>query len=396
MLRELRCAVEQVRRLVGALEPERFAGPDARAVAELFGELERLAGGGKALAARQVVATNAWRGVGAHRDAAAWLSSATGTTVGAARATLNASTKLTELPATEAAVRAGELSGVQMEAVAGAASIVPEVEAQLLESARHDGVRGLRIACDRVKAAASNDAAQRYERACEARAVRHWVDAEGAGRIDVRGPLDVTSKMMAALRPYERELFKAARRSGVRERPEALAFDALSRALAAPAGSRAKVQTEHVVRVDHAALVRGSVEPGEVCEIAGVGPIPVHVASRLLDDSFVKAVLVDGVDVLAVSHIGRSIPAHLRTALEELYQQCVIGGCEVREHLENDHNLPVEFHGPTALWNLGRLCGHHHEHKHRHNLRLVGEGTRQRFVPADDPEYLKNLRSLLC
>jgi hypothetical protein len=202
--------------------------------------------------------------------------------------------------------------------------------------------------------------------------------------------------MMAALRPFERELFKAARRSGCRERPDALAFDALSRALAAPAGSRAKVQTEHVVRVDHAALVRGSVEPGEICEIAGVGPIPVHVASRLLDDSFIKAVLVDGVDVLAVSHPGRSIPAHLRTALAELYQQCVIEGCEVSEHLENDHNLPVEFHGPTALWNLGRMCGHHHEHKHRHNLRLVGEGTRQRFVPADDPEFLRWLREQLC
>src|SRR4051812_1596373 len=272
MLRELRCAVEQVRRLVGSLEPERFAGPDARALAELFGELERLAVGGKALAARQVVATGSWRGVGAHRDAAAWLSSATGTTVGAARATLDASTKLAELPATEAALRAGELSAAQVEAVAAAAAVAPDAEAELLESARHDGVRGLRVACDRVKAAASSDAAQRYERACEVREVRHWVDAEGAGRIDVRGPVDATSKMMAALRPFERELFKAARRSGVRVRPEAVAFDALSRALAAPAGSRAKVQTEHVVRVDHAALVRGSVEPGEVCEIAGVGP----------------------------------------------------------------------------------------------------------------------------
>src|SRR4051794_36076331 len=111
MLTELRCAVEQVRRLVGALEPERFAGPDARAVAELFGELERLAGGGKSLVARQVVATGAWRGVGAHRDAAAWLSSATGTTVGAARATLDASTKLAELPATEARVARRRIVG---------------------------------------------------------------------------------------------------------------------------------------------------------------------------------------------------------------------------------------------------------------------------------------------
>ena len=34
--------------------------------------------------------------------------------------------------------------------------------------------------------------------------------------------------------------------------------------------------------------------------------------------------------------------------------------------------------------------------KHRHNLRLVGEGTRQRFVEPNDPEYLKNLKDRVC
>ena len=126
-----------------------------------------------------------------------------------------------------------------------------------------------------------------------------------------------------------------------------------------------------------------------------MGPIPVHVASRLLDDAFVKAILVDGTDVLAVSHPGRTIPARLRTAIEEMYPECVREGCHTTEHLEVDHNLPVERGGPTAKWNIGRLCPHDHDYKHRHDLRLVGEGTRQRFVPANDPEYLQQLRARL-
>ena len=135
------------------------------------------------------------------------------------------------------------------------------------------------------------------------------------------------------------------------------------------------------MRVDYTALVRGRTVPGEVCEIVGGGPIPVSVAQRLMDDSFLKLLLVDGTDVRAVSHPGRYIPARLRTAVEELHRECDIEGCNVTRNLEIDHNLPVEEQGPTALWNLGRLCCHHHDHKHRHNLRLVGEPGRMHFVP---------------
>jgi hypothetical protein len=393
MLRTLQCAVATVRRLVDELEPDRFDGATARAVAEAYGELERLGAAGKALAARQVVATGAWRQAGPHRDAAAWLADATGSTVGAARATLDASARLAELPATEAAWRSGELSSVQVDAIAGAASVDPGAEVALLDSARHDGVRGLRVECERVKAAACTDESARDERVRAARSLRHWVDAEGAGRIGVCGPPDAVARVLAWLAPRERRLFDEARKSGRRERADAIAFDALVAATTEPTGG---VDTTLVVRVDRSALERGSTEPGELCEIPGMGPIPVHVASRLLDDAFVKAILVDGTDVLAVSHPGRTIPARLRTAIEDMYQQCVLEGCDATEFLEIDHNEPREKGGPTAKWNLGRLCPCHHDYKHRHDLRLVGEGTRRRFVTPDDPDYLKNLKERLC
>jgi 5-methylcytosine-specific restriction endonuclease McrA len=123
-----------------------------------------------------------------------------------------------------------------------------------------------------------------------------------------------------------------------------------------------------------------------VCEIVGGGPIPVAVAQQLLDDAFLKAVVVNGTDVLAVSHLGRTIPARLRTAVEEQYLECCIAGCHVTRNLEIDHNQPIEEHGPTALWNLNRLCSHHHHYKHRHRLRLEGVGTRKHFVRAGPAE----------
>ena len=135
-----------------------------------------------------------------------------------------------------------------------------------------------------------------------------------------------------------------------------------------------------VIRIDHAALVRGFTERGELCEVAGIGPIPVHEASRLLDDAFLKAVVVKGTDVTAVSHLGRVIPAHLRTAVEELYQECCVEGCHEQRHLEIDHNIPIEAAGRTELANLSRACTFHHRYKHQHNLRFEGEGTHKHFV----------------
>ena len=114
------------------------------------------------------------------------------------------------------------------------------------------------------------------------------------------------------------------------------------------------------VRVDHAALVRGHAEEGEVCDIAGIGPIPVATARALANDGVLKVVVTKGVDVVAVAHGGRTIPAHVRTALEARDPRCVIPGCDVGDRLEIDHLLAFAEGGPTTLENLARLCHRHH------------------------------------
>ena len=144
-----------------------------------------------------------------------------------------------------------------------------------------------------------------------------------------------------------------------------------------------RVPATVVVRVDKAAFERGDTVDGEVCEIPGVGPIPVSVAQELSADAFLKALITDGTDVHAVSHPGRTRPARLVTALEELQPECVIAGCHVDRHLEIDHNVPVALGGRTELANLNRLCHHHHGLKTQRDLRVVGEGSQKRLVPAD-------------
>jgi hypothetical protein len=159
------------------------------------------------------------------------------------------------------------------------------------------------------------------------------------------------------------EIVAEARRAGRREPLQAYAADALvdlareASVPASPSGPRAMV---HVV-VDHAALTRGRVARGERCEIPGIGPIPVASARSLTSDAVMKAIVTDGTDVKTVAHVGRTIPARMRTALEARDPTCVVPGCGSRRHLEIDHyRVAFADDGPTSLDNLARLCRWHH------------------------------------
>jgi hypothetical protein len=381
----LRESIESLRSVVADLDPGTLDGEQAKELVERAAELERLAGALKTFAAGRLAETGAWANDGPFRDAGAWMAHVAGTTIGRAKATIETARRLQSLPATAAALRSGALSEVQVDAIAVAATADPRAEGSLLRSAEAEGVRGLKRACGRVEAAASTDQAERYERAHAERRLRHRAISDVEGLLEMRGPIDLTAAVMAALEPIERQRFEAAPETGAREPAEARAFDAMVQmadesAMVAGESSGRRAPATIVVRVDHSAFTRGRTEPGEVCEIAGVGPIPVVAAEKLADDAILKALITDGTDVRSVSHLGRTIPARLRTALEELQPECVIVSCHVDRHLEIDHNTPVSEGGVTALWNLNRVCHHHHDLKHARDLRIVGEGTTKTLV----------------
>ena len=123
---------------------------------------------------------------------------------------------------------------------------------------------------------------------------------------------------------------------------------------------------ELVVHVSRDSLLRGSVAAGEICAVEGVGDVPVEVARRLLDDAFLKGVLVDGIEVQRVRHFGRRIPAAVRTALHANgvlgagAVECSVPGCDRRAGLEWHHVDPHARGGPTEIANLSPRCRYHH------------------------------------
>ena len=137
-----------------------------------------------------------------------------------------------------------------------------------------------------------------------------------------------------------------------------------------------------MVRVDLDALLRGTTLPGETCEIDNFGPIPVAMARTMANDSFLRFVFYEAGDIRAVSHFGRTINRHLRTALAHRDRRCVVPGCSVSYGLEIDHIQGFAQGGPTELGNLALLCHHHHY------LKTYEGWTLERTGPSDvDPQW---------
>src|SRR6266699_5843604 len=83
------------------------------------------------------------------------------------------------MPETDAAFRAGELSGTQAAEIAGAAGADPGAERELLEAAAETSVKGLRDRCRQVRAGAEADDRAWARRLHEGRRAHDWDDPEG-------------------------------------------------------------------------------------------------------------------------------------------------------------------------------------------------------------------------
>jgi hypothetical protein len=107
----------------------------------------------------------------------------------------------------------------------------------------------------------------------------------------------------------------------------------------------------------------------------------------LADDAILSVLLTDGIDVTAVAHRGRTIPASLRRALTERDRTCVVPGCQVRDRLEIDHIEPFAAGGPTRLTNLCRLCRWHHYLKTHCGYRITGGPGTWGWLPPPHREH---------
>ena len=374
--------------VVDGSDPDVVSGEDAARVVEAFTRAERLVVAGRTRFARRAAEARVWVRDG-ERSAAHWLARRSGTTVGQAAAVLETAERLDELPATDAAFRSGRLSETQVREIASAAA----------------ANRTPRRHCWRWRSPTRC-------RGCAGRAGRWPPPGRGRTRWPATGPCtgaDISStgstptarpgwpcattvedmaQVLAAIDGYQDGIFTAARQAGRREPYHAYRADALVAAARAAQGDgrgAGRAATKVTVVVDHAALTRGHSQPGERCQIAGVGPVPVAVAKAMMADAFLAAVVSDGVDVSTVAHLGRQPTAHQRTALEVRDHECVIDGCHVSDGLEIDHVDGWAITGITKLDRLARLCKWHHHQKTYEGWQLTGTPGHWQWNPPAPP-----------
>ena len=324
---------------------------DALELVAEFSRLEHLASAGVALAARRVAQTDLWK-QGGHRSAAHWLDHVTGMGLGDAVRLLQAAETVEAAPDTFEALKAGRVSTREAKAIGAAEAADPGAGQRLLAAAESRSTKETENDAARVVAAASKESpAEKAERHRKARRVHHGVNADGMGYGSWLLPIAEHTRIVAQLDGERSKVFDQARIAGVRESADAYTADAFCRVFdragakapnaagtgasadAATGGTGEVVEdwsfTKMIVRVDLTALDRGDVAAGEVCEIAGQGPIPVADAWRMIDgDAFVAAVTTNGTEIDKVIHLGRKPTVLQKTALEWFSAgECSIDGC---------------------------------------------------------------------
>jgi Domain of unknown function (DUF222) len=374
-LRPGRIALEAAAR---SFDPSACSGQDAIDLLTELGVQRRLIDGLIAKATKRVEDTAAHT-YGTDRSAAELTSRLVGMTSGEAKRAIDAAGKLEALPAVDAAMRAGRLSGRQVDLIAAVATEDPRLQRELLKAAAK-GMVPLRDACVAARATREDQAA-RSKRQDSSQSYRSWTNLDGMLELHAVVTPEAGGPINAIIEDGTRRKFRDARRDGVRRSQDYYAAQAFVEAMlgepvapdeamtdTAPPEPKPKRTakpsfTTHIV-IDFEALQRGHALEGETCEIPGVGPVNTLWVREVLGSAFVTAIVKKGKDITTVAHLGRHIPAELRTALIVSGRECSIEGCSGREYLELDHCEVDYAKGGLTEWrNLAWVCSIHHDRK---------------------------------
>ncbi len=294
------------------------------------------------------------------------------------RIALETAAEVEARPDTRDALFDGRVSMAQAHEIAATEQVAPGHEAALIEMASSASLRRVRDVARDIRASVipPDDLEARRR---EARSLVSWRDELGMVCLKARlMPQDG----IALLERIERQAKQLRRSTRSVEPFEALAADAFVELVKGSGSTSARWSTELVLVCDVAAWMRGHGHDGEVAKIVGGGPLPVSVMRALAENAFLKVVLHDGVQVQTVAHYGRSIPAHVRTALELGFPpdfngpRCSEPGCDRTHLLERDHDDPVANGGPTNASNLGWKCEPDHREKTKRDRAAGKLGSR--------------------
>ncbi|MEO2105609.1 MAG: DUF222 domain-containing protein, partial [Actinomycetota bacterium] len=385
--------VTHLHTLASRFDPDQIPDGDVAGLVVDLGRAGRLVDGMLTRAARRAAETSAHETAGA-KDAATLIATATGISTAAAKKVLKTSEQLTGQPDVDKAVTDGTLSTDQAVVVSETVADAPEKARELIVDATTQTLPELRKKARDIRTAADPDPEITRRRHLARRAFRSWTETDGEWKAFLSGPGDLGARIEAALRGEHDAVFRTAHAAGQREDDACYRFDALLNLLeqhattsgeqadgseqvpdapSTPARrpSRTGRQTKVIIRVDGSALVRGEVEDGETCEIAGIGRVALSAVREQIPDAHITYVITNATDV-TVAHLGRQVTAHQRTALEARGYQCEVPGCTADHLLEIDHVTGWAITKQTRLGDLAWLCTTHHRQKSRRHYRLLG------------------------
>ena len=403
MDREVAEVRERFAELAARLDPDDLPASHAPALWCELDQLARQVAAAKLLVARRVDDSMAWRREG-FASAAEYLAARGGTSLGSARKELDTSKALPDLPATKQALLDGSLSAAQGALIAEAATVNPAAERTLVDAAGRDSFKELKDRSLRAKAAGDADPEATQRRLHRNRSLREYTDSEGAWNLHARGTAADGAKVHAALgaahrgavprRAGRRPPRDSARRGPSTRSSTSLRARSSRQRLVGPRaqpttdrGEVARRRHQALVRCDLEALQRGAVEGDEVCEVAGVGPIPVEPGRSSCSARPPGSSWSPGASTCSTSPRcparrrppwwrrwpGAHPPARSRAAAARSPRSTT--GCRTPS--------PATRRSASSI----RLCGHHHELKTYDGWELVaGTGTR-RFVPPDHPDH---------
>jgi hypothetical protein len=347
-------ATRALREVLGAFEPEAFSGSDCAILAEELAQTEKACAAARARAAARAVSCEAHRGFGGANE---WLARISGTSAGQARQTLETVAALEGGPQTRDAVVAGELSLAQGAEIIKTEAACPGSEAELVRLAKASSLGVLKDTA-RSRRLKADDPEDLHRRQHQARALRHWTDDQGMVHLSAALPPWLGVPIVNRLEAETDRIRTEARRRGSDELRAAHAADALVKMLNGQGKGRAD-RADLVIVYDRSAAATSEENEGSA-HIVGGGPLPPSEAKRQAERAFIKAVIHDGKRIETVQHVGRKLPAELRTALElgdpPDFNGLICIDCGRRYGIQHDHIDPVANRGLTSYDNLTGRC----------------------------------------
>lgn len=354
-LAQLDEAVELLEKVVVGLEPELLSPDDVASC------LRVSARGANLLSAVQVTVSP--RLVG--RDRAQRVARLTGSALGEARTLLGADEALAAVPRAKEEFASGGLSLAQVAEIARTEADVPGSEAELLTYARAASLTQLRSRGKAMRQRAQ-DPEELERRRHEARSFRSWTDELGMTRFSGALEPHLGVPFISRLEAETDRVFKEASRAGLRESHAAYAADAFARMISGT-GMGPVRRPELVLLVDLESFLAGSVVPGGVSKIPGVGTISPTLARDLARDAVITALVHDGTEFVRIKRWSRSIPKAIELALElgppPDFDGPACARCGGRRFLQRDHAMPHTAGGLMSIDNIGFLCGECHREK---------------------------------